>query len=184
MSSDNLSSADNQQETQEISLDPSWVTGFVDGEGCFSISVHQNPMAPFGWQLLPSFQVSQHEDSVNVLNALNMFFGVGRVRRKSKLSNVFVFQTYGCIQLQQFIIPHFEKYPLVVKSLDFKKFKEVVQSIHLKKSRDYEEFIRLIKLVYSMNKNGKQRTRTIETILEDPQRLHERPTSNARVVKI
>ena len=40
MGSDNPSGADNQQETASsmLELDPLWVTGFVDGEGCFSVS--------------------------------------------------------------------------------------------------------------------------------------------------
>ena len=166
MSSKNLSSADNQQETLRITLDPSWVSGFVDGEGCFSISVHKNPMASFGWQLLPCFQVSQHEDHVDVLNALKEFFSCGRVRRKSKESSVLVFSTYGCISIIESIIPHFEKYPLIVKHHDFIKFVDVVHSIRSGKSRDYIEFVWLVHVVYSMNMNGKQRVRTIETILK------------------
>ncbi len=50
MSSDNPTGADNQQETsgQSAPLDPMWVVGFVDGEGCFSVSVHRNPLVVKG----------------------------------------------------------------------------------------------------------------------------------------
>jgi hypothetical protein len=43
MSSENVSGGDNQQETalSRQKLDASWVVGFVDGEGCFSVSIHQ-----------------------------------------------------------------------------------------------------------------------------------------------
>ena len=59
MSSDNPSGADNQQETagSPFELDPFWVSGFVDGEGCFSVSIHKNPGAMWGWQLNPVFHV-------------------------------------------------------------------------------------------------------------------------------
>ena len=64
MSSDNPSGADNQQETARsmLELDPRWIAGFVDGEGCFSVSVHRNPSARStgGWQLHPVFHVYQH----------------------------------------------------------------------------------------------------------------------------
>ena len=45
MGSDNVTSGDNQQETARprLELDPQWVVGFVDGEGCFSVSIHRNP---------------------------------------------------------------------------------------------------------------------------------------------
>jgi hypothetical protein len=39
MGSENPSGADNQQETASpcLVLDPHWLAGFVDGEGCFSV---------------------------------------------------------------------------------------------------------------------------------------------------
>ena len=72
MSSDNLSGADNQQETEATRrlLDPWWIVGFVDGEGCFSVAVHHNPRnarRTGGWQLTPVFQVYQHEDEYLLL---------------------------------------------------------------------------------------------------------------------
>ena len=89
MSSDNPTGADNQQETARpsLELDPHWVVGFVDGEGCFSVSIHANPHVrrTRGWQVNPVFQVSQHESHRAVLEALVRFFGVGRVRSKGSL---------------------------------------------------------------------------------------------------
>ena len=57
--SENPSGADNQQETASscIVLDPNWIVGFVDGEGCFTVSVHRTSMMRRhgGWQLQPVF---------------------------------------------------------------------------------------------------------------------------------
>jgi hypothetical protein len=55
MGGDNATSGENQQETARPRLDPMWVVGFVDGEGCFSVSVHRNPYVrqTRGWQLHP-----------------------------------------------------------------------------------------------------------------------------------
>jgi len=55
MSSDNPIGADNQQETEATAqpLDPWWIAGFVDGEGCFSVSIHRNDRyarRTGGWQ--------------------------------------------------------------------------------------------------------------------------------------
>jgi hypothetical protein len=45
MASDNRSGGDDQQETAKtVGLDAQWVCGFVDGEGCFSVSIHRNPV--------------------------------------------------------------------------------------------------------------------------------------------
>ena len=82
MNSDNPSGAGNQQETVRsmLELDPRWVTGFVDGEGCLSVSVHQHANArPTGWQLHPVFHVYQHARHRAVLEALIPVFGCGRL---------------------------------------------------------------------------------------------------------
>ena len=50
---DNVSVADNQQER----LDAEWIVGFVDGEGCFSVSFFRNKTTKFGWQVFPEFVV-------------------------------------------------------------------------------------------------------------------------------
>ncbi len=56
MDSDNLPGADNQQERPGIEQ---WVVGFVDGEGCFSISVVRNTGCLLGWQVQHEFSVTQ-----------------------------------------------------------------------------------------------------------------------------
>jgi hypothetical protein len=55
MPSDNPSGAGNQQERPGLEQ---WVVGFVDGEGCFSISVVRNPGCLLGWQVQPEFSVT------------------------------------------------------------------------------------------------------------------------------
>ena len=55
MDSENPIGADNQQETRLGALDPGWVVGFVDGEGCFSVSIHRNELArPTTWLARPA----------------------------------------------------------------------------------------------------------------------------------
>ena len=77
-----MQSADNQQE-RLISI--GWVIGFVDGEGCFSISVVQQPNRinrigyKTGYQLTHEFVVTQGARSADCLHALQGFFGVGAV---------------------------------------------------------------------------------------------------------
>jgi hypothetical protein len=55
MDSDNPTGADNQQERPGIEQ---WVVGFVDGEGCFSISVVRNTGCLLGWQVQHEFSVT------------------------------------------------------------------------------------------------------------------------------
>ena len=95
MSSENPTGADNQQETAglRLELEPHWVVGFVDGEGCFSVSIHCNPNARTtgGWQLHPVFHVYQHVRYRAVLEELIPFFGCGRLRPKGPKSSVLTY---------------------------------------------------------------------------------------------
>jgi hypothetical protein len=40
---------------------PSYVSGYVDGEGCFCISLRPQPRIKVGWEVRPSFSVSQDD---------------------------------------------------------------------------------------------------------------------------
>jgi hypothetical protein len=74
--------AENQQE-RLIQL--GWVTGFVDGEGCFSIGFVRQPSRTgrtgykAGYQVSHRFVVTQGVGSRSALEELQSFFGAGRV---------------------------------------------------------------------------------------------------------
>ena len=166
MDSDNVTSGENQQETlSRLSLDPNWVCGFVDGEGCFSVPIRQNPMAPHGWQLQPTFQVSQHRSNRAVLDALESFFGCGAVRSKGPRSTVDVYNVWRPPELLELVLPVFERYPLYVKQMDCRRFAIIVRSLSLRRHMRYSSFKRLVRIAYSMNANGKQRSRPIGDVL-------------------
>ena len=46
---------------QQERLDKQWITGFVDGEGCFHVALNKQPKMTLGWQVLPEFRVVQHQ---------------------------------------------------------------------------------------------------------------------------
>src|SRR5271165_3236119 len=125
MVSDNPSGADNQQETAGPCnvLDPNWIAGFVDGEGCFCVSVHRSPMMHRygGWQLHPVFHVYQHQDHREVLEAMVPIFGCGRVCPKGPRSSVMTYAVESPRDLETAVVPFFEQYPLVVKKTDFRR---------------------------------------------------------------
>lgn len=46
-------------------LNPNYITGFVDGEGCFSISIFKDNRT--GWAVKPIFSISLHNKDVKLL---------------------------------------------------------------------------------------------------------------------
>ena len=169
MESDNPSGADNQQETADptIVLDPNWLAGFVDGEGCFCVTVHRSSMMRRhgGWQLQPAFHVYQHRDHREVLEAVVSFFGCGRVRPKGPESSVLTFVVEALGDLEAAVLPFFEAYPLVIKGEDFRVFAAIVRSMRAKEHLTRPGFERLVRLAYGMNANGEQRARSVGEVL-------------------
>ena len=184
VSSENPSGADNQQETVRsmFDLDPRWVTGFVDGEGCFSVSIHRNPNARStrGWQLHPAFHVYQHERYRDVLEALIPLFSCGRLRPKGPNSSVWTFAVDGLRDLEDHVLPFFEQHPLVVKAGDFRRFAVIVTAMRRKEHLAPEGFERLVRLAFAMNANGKQRSRNIDEILMGSSETARQARANAR----
>jgi hypothetical protein len=78
MDSDNPSGAGNQQERPGIEQ---WVVGFVDGEGCFSISVVRNPGCLLGWQVQHEFRSPRRHPRGPHSNSSNESSDAGRSSR-------------------------------------------------------------------------------------------------------
>ena len=167
MLGDNPPGADNQQETKESPLDPNWICGFVDGEGCFSVAIHRNPFVrrTRGWQLGAVFQVTQHEGKRGVLERLAGTFGCGAVRSKGPRSSVLVYSVSSLHDLEERIIPFFRAHPLHVKQADFDRFAGVVGAMLRKEHLEPAGFDRIVRVAYEMNAVGKQRSRSLEEVL-------------------
>ena len=108
-----------------MKLDPEWITGFVDGEGCFHVSINANETMKCGYQVLPEFTVVQHERDVAVLHALKAHFGCGVVRKNH--GDRMAYRVRALDHLLDRIVPFFVKYPLKTrKRIEFEKFRDVL----------------------------------------------------------
>ena len=167
MSSEKPTGADNQQETRSSSLelDPMWVVGFVDGEGCCSVSIHRNHNVRTGWQINPVFHLYQHGRHREVLEAVATLFGCGHIRPKGPQSNVLTYGVSARRDLEGEILPFFEHHPLVVKRADFERFRTIITMMRCREHLTAAGFERVVRIAYSMNDQGKQRSRTIEEVL-------------------
>jgi LAGLIDADG DNA endonuclease family protein len=131
--------------SRPLELDPQWIVGFVDGEGCFHVGINPNNEMTARYQVLPEFTVVQHQKDVQVLHALKAYFGCGVVR--SNHADRMAYRVRGQQHLLETIIPFFVKHSLKTKkNVDFKKFRRILllmqAGVHL--SSDGVEEIRQI----------------------------------------
>jgi hypothetical protein len=179
MSGDNPRSGDNQQGRPRGSLTPDYVAGFIDGEGCFSVSIHPHPTVRYGkrWLVAPCFQAYQHRDNVEILEKLKEFFGCGKIAPKGPNSSVMTYSVYRRSDLESVIIPFFEQHPMLsMKQRDFEKFSEVVRLMQQKTHQTHSGFRRIVELAFSMNQRGKQRRYRIDEVLSEPSETVRRDT--------
>ncbi len=108
-----------------MKLDAQWITGFVDGEGCFHVGINPHEEMTAGFQVLPEFTVVQHERDAQVLFALKAYFGCGVVRTNH--GDRMAYRVRGVKHLLERIVPFFVKHPLKTKkNIDFLKFRDVL----------------------------------------------------------
>jgi hypothetical protein len=163
MSSENPSGADNQQERLELAQ---WVVGFVDGEGCFSISVVRNATCRLGWQVQHEFSVAQAATSRFALELLSEFFGCGSIienrRNDDHRAPLLRFSVKRRSDLASVIVPFFVEHPLVTaKSGDFERFRTVLRWMENGRHLEAEGLRDIALVTESMNR--RQRSRYLES---------------------
>ena len=108
-----------------MKLEAQWITGFVDGEGCFHIGINPHVEMTAGFQVLPEFTVVQHKRDVQILHALKAHFGCGVVRVNN--GDRMAYRVRGQQDLLERILPFFMQHPLKTKkNVDFLKFRDVL----------------------------------------------------------
>ena len=153
ISSDNKSCADNQQGR----LDPWYIVGFVDGEGCFSISIFKNSTTRLGYQVFPEFVVTQGAKSSSVLDDIQSFFGCGKIyenrRTDNHKENLHRYCVRSVKDIRSNVIPFFDQYQLKTnKRFDFQTFCLAIDLIEQGEHLNPDGLERLRSLASTMNR--------------------------------
>ena len=152
--SENLMSADNQQERLKTI---GWIVGFIDGEGCFSITIQKNSTMTTGWQVFPEFVVTQGEKSIKTLQVLKDFFGCGNIfvnrRKDNHKENLHRYCVRALGDLKKKIIPFFQENQLfTAKREDFKKFVQVIDLVDEKEHLTKKGLEKIASISATMNR--------------------------------
>lgn len=63
----------------QYKLNPWYVSGFADGEGCFILTIIKDKKYKLGWRAACRFVISLNKKDLDLLNKIKDFFGVGNV---------------------------------------------------------------------------------------------------------
>ena len=110
-----------------------------------------------GWEVRPSFSVSQNGDRAEVLQLIEATFGCGAIR-PDRSDRTLKWETRRLEDLLDRVIPHFERYPLLSgKRYDFERFAAICRSMADGAHRSRDGLIEIVELARMMNPSGRRR---------------------------
>jgi hypothetical protein len=139
-----------------------YLSGYADGEGCFCITLNRTKRHVFGWDIRPSFSVSQNADRAEVLELFHQAFGCGTIR-PDRSDRTLKYEVRSVRDLVGHVIPHFRSSPMLSsKQKDFEVFAEACELMSAGAHLTIEGFKRIVMLTAKINLNGKKRYPRIE----------------------
>jgi hypothetical protein len=130
-------------------LNPWFITGFTDAEGCFSFAVKPDAKSKLKWRTSPLFVIKLHIKDIAILELIKNTLMVGKIRTNGKNSVQYVVES---IKELQVIVDHFNKYPFVTeKASDFLIFKQCFEIIKQREHLTEKGLLSLIGLKSSLN---------------------------------
>jgi len=130
-------------------LNPYYITGLVDAEGCFTTSIYKDSRMKTGWQVKPIFQLNLHKKDLKILEAVEKTWGVGKIYKHGQDS--FMYRVSSLKNLKV-IINHFDNYPLITqKFADYLLFKQSIFLIEKKLHLTEKGLLKLVGIKSVLN---------------------------------
>ncbi len=112
-------------------LPPHYISGFVDGEGCFALKYRReiklnrkNKPVYFYWDV--EFAILLRGDDIDILHAIKKTLGCGKISMSKRGDARYAVNNIS--ELSNIIVPFFSKYQLrAKKKYDFMLWKEAVE---------------------------------------------------------
>jgi hypothetical protein len=143
-----------------VALDPWFVTGLVEGEGCFCVSFARRSKMRMGLEVRPSFALSLNQRDRSLLLDLQAFFGCGAIRH-SRSDRTFKYESRSVDELIERVVPHFRSYPLRgSKARSFDGFARVCRMVEQGDHLERDGLRKIIAIAYEINLGKRRYTRS------------------------
>jgi len=141
--------SDSKRTIDNLQIDPWFITGFTDGEGCFSCSVLKSSSYKLGWEVQLNFQIKLHvKDFPLLLGIQHSLGGIGTVSSNQSTGTFRVRKFQEVVELVKFL----DKYPLISRKRgDYLLFKQIVSIMELKEHLTLEGLQKIINIKATLN---------------------------------
>ena len=150
-----------QQKGQNL-LDPNYIVGFVDGEGCFSVGCSQRKDVRLGYTFTAAFEIEMTTDDMNIVKRIHQSLGKpGQVytsvfKRYPRWQPHVKLKVSNIKDLSEKVIPFFKKHPPQSKKRkSFEIFCKIVEMIQQKKHLQLKYAKKIVEMRNKMNPTGK-----------------------------
>ena len=139
-----------------------YLSGYADGEGCFCVTFNRSARHAHGWDIRPSFSVSQNHERAQVLELFRKTLGCGTLR-PDRSDRTLKFEVRSVPELVAKVIPHFQKYPMLsAKQRDFDIFTVICEMMNRGEHLAEAGFKRIATMAAEINSTGKKKYPRIE----------------------
>lgn len=135
-----------------------WISGFTQADGSFVVGFDKRNQGNIPYRPRPYFILSQNKKEIVMITELHKQLGVGVLRENRNNLELAVNKLED---LQNVILPHFDKYPVRGgKFISYLIFREVVKKINNGVHKDASSFLQLLDFSYFTHDTS---LRTIES---------------------
>ena len=134
-----------------------FLSGFVEGEGSFNVSLRRKADYKVSWQVVMSFNVSQKDPTLLYILKEQLGCGIIKVR---KIDNLYSYDATNPQDIIQKVIPYFQKFPVqsVSKLKNFSIFCQIAKLMEKGQHRNMIGLRKILELREKINE-GKGRKR-------------------------
>jgi LAGLIDADG endonuclease len=141
-----------------VALDPWFVTGLAEGEGCFCISFSLRAKLRTGLEVRPSFALALNERDLPLLQDLQVYFGCGSIR-ESRGDRTFKYESRSTTEVLEHIVPHFKAFPLRGSKLrSFEGFATICQMIEQGDHLERDGLRQIVTIAYETSLGKRRHT--------------------------
>lgn len=135
----------------------SYISGYFDGEGFFSVSISPRRGIRVGWEVRPSVSVSQNGDRGEVIDLVSGYFGCGSIR-PDRSDHTIKWETRRLGDIAGRVLPHFMEFPLLSgKQQDVELLVSISQLMLIGAHRTRNGLLEIAKMARQMNPSGSRR---------------------------